>query len=268
MGESKENRDEESPESMALRLREYFREEAYELIVELESALLEIEKSSADSGQIDRVFRALHTIKGSGAACGMNDVAAFTHEIEAFFDLVRKGTVAVNRDVIDLAISARDQIKAMFDAYYRGGTTDAIARQDIIASFKKIRSGTDEVLVGSDPPGERQRTMNTTRLLPEAESSIRVATGKLDNLVALVGELVTVQARLSQTALSHGIPQFLAVAEELERLTSNLRDRAMSIRMLPIGSTFSRFKRLVRDLGHELGKMGRARDRRRGDRTG
>jgi two-component system chemotaxis sensor kinase CheA len=73
-------------------------------------------------------------------------------------------------------------------------------------------------------------------------------------MVNLVGELVTVQARLSQTALTQGIAQFISIAEEVERLTVALRDNTMSIRMLPIGTTFSKFKRAVRDLSAELGK--------------
>ncbi len=251
MGEPREIFEDESPEHMAMRLRGFFREEAYELIVELESAMLEIEKSPGDDEQIGRAFRALHTIKGSGAACGMSDVEAFAHEIETFFDLVRKGTIAVNQDIIDLTLAARDRIKAMFDVYYRGGEADAAAGRDIIASFNRIRSKRADGQAADNRLGAQHGPVSQA---PEAEASIRVATGKLDDLVDLVGELVTVQARLSQTALSQGIPQFLAIAEELERLTGSLRDRAMSIRMLPIGSTFSRFTRLVRDLSHELGK--------------
>jgi len=51
-----------------------------------------------------------------------------------------------------------------------------------------------------------------------------------------------------------GIPEFLSIAEEVERLTVSLRDNTMSIRMLPIGTTFGNFKRAVRDLSSELGK--------------
>jgi two-component system chemotaxis sensor kinase CheA len=65
---------------------------------------------------------------------------------------------------------------------------------------------------------------------------------------------VTVQARLSQTALTHSIPGLLSIAEEVERLTAELRDKTMSVRMLPIGTTFSNFRRLFRDLSRDLGK--------------
>ena len=69
-----------------------------------------------------------------------------------------------------------------------------------------------------------------------------------------MGELVTVQARLSQKAAKQGDPDLVAIAEDVESLTGGLRDNAMSIRMLQIGTTFASFKRLVRDLSNELGK--------------
>jgi two-component system chemotaxis sensor kinase CheA len=69
-----------------------------------------------------------------------------------------------------------------------------------------------------------------------------------------VGELVTVQARLTQTTSAFHSTELDAIAEEVERLTVELRDNTLNIRMLPIGTTFGRFKRLVRDLSGELGK--------------
>ena len=66
--------------------------------------------------------------------------------------------------------------------------------------------------------------------------------------------MVTVQARLSQYAGRLVDEELRSVAEEVERLTAELRDNAMSTRMVPIGTLFGRFKRLVRDLSHELNK--------------
>ena len=77
---------------------------------------------------------------------------------------------------------------------------------------------------------------------------------KLDDLVNLVGEMVTVQSRLSQVANQRHDAELLSIAEEVERLTEDLRDSTLNIRMLPIGSTFSKFKRLVRDISADLGK--------------
>jgi two-component system chemotaxis sensor kinase CheA len=85
-------------------------------------------------------------------------------------------------------------------------------------------------------------------------SSIRVSSEKLDQLVDLVGELVTIQARLTQTASLIDNAELTSLTEQVEHLSSELRDTAMGLRMLPIGTTFSKFARLVRDLSAELGK--------------
>jgi two-component system chemotaxis sensor kinase CheA len=87
-----------------------------------------------------------------------------------------------------------------------------------------------------------------------AVSSIRVASDKLDALVDLVGELVTLQARLTRTSQDLRDGSLSSISEQYERLISQLRDNTMSIRMLPIGSTFNKFRRVVRDLSLELGK--------------
>jgi len=70
----------------------------------------------------------------------------------------------------------------------------------------------------------------------------------------MVGELVTVQSRLSQLSVRINDAELIQLSEEVERLTAGLRDDTMSIRMLPIGTTFSKFQRLVRDLSSDLGK--------------
>ncbi|MEJ2699809.1 MAG: chemotaxis protein CheW, partial [Desulfuromonadales bacterium] len=103
---------------------------------------------------------------------------------------------------------------------------------------------------------EQQRVQGIRRRRQSAAavSSIRVKSEKLDHLVDLIGELVTVQARLSQTSLSRNDPDLVSIAEEVERLTWALRDQVLNIRMLPIGTTFGNFRRMVRDLAAELGK--------------
>jgi two-component system, chemotaxis family, sensor kinase CheA len=97
--------------------------------------------------------------------------------------------------------------------------------------------------------GERREQQSV-----EAVASIRVPAVKVDSLVNLAGELVTFQARLSQIASQKNDAEIKTLAKGGERLIWSLRDHAMSIRMLPIGTTFSKFNRVVRDLSHDLGK--------------
>jgi len=400
------------------RHREIYRDEAYEILAELESSLLTLEKAPDDAETVDRVFRAMHTIKGSGAMFGFDDIASFTHEVETVFDMVRRGELAVTGELIDLTLKARDRIKAMLDGdadsdsdrenaaaiiaslraltpggsrkapagvsaapapgrdpsrqpggddaartyrirfrppkdiFLRGANplallnelrgmgectvvaeTDAIpllgelnpehcyAYWDLLLNTRRKSDAVKDVFIFVEDDSElsidvvdygdasvdeyknlgdillergdisldglrkvlaRQKRLGEmlveaglvpenkvrTALLEqqhvkerrekreaaETSGSVRVGSAKLDLLVNLVGELVTVQARFSQMAERKNDAEMIAFAEEVERLTWELRDNAMSIRMLPIGTTFSRFKRLVRDLSAELGK--------------
>jgi two-component system, chemotaxis family, sensor kinase CheA len=397
--------------------QETFKEEARELLTELETSLLELEERPDDADLVGRVFRAMHTIKGSGAMFGFEAISKFTHEVETVFVLVRNGSIPVTKELIDLTLAARDQIRSMLDASEGASEVDHDKAQIVITSLRKLvpaqlvmakedcssppvvtdqqpegvdreitcrihfRSPQDIAFRGIDPLGllkelfhmgectitarthdvPSMEEMNaefcylswdvilTTReginavkdvflfiqddaevkidiiknpvdgndagqkklgdilvergeVTPEivqkglsaqkrfgqvlvemgalesdtvtaalaeqqhlkaqqekkhaadSASSIRVSADKLDKLVDLVGELVTLQSLLTQTASKFKKTKIPAIAEAVERLTSELRDTTMGIRMLPIGSTFSKFKRLVRDLSNELGK--------------
>lgn len=87
-----------------------------------------------------------------------------------------------------------------------------------------------------------------------ASTSIRVSSEKLDTLVDLIGELVTFNARLEQVAIEKNIPIIKNLSEQCGRLAVSLRDTSMEIRMLPIGTLFTRFRRTIRDLAEQLGK--------------
>ena len=88
-------------------------------------------------------------------------------------------------------------------------------------------------------------------------SSVRVSIDKIDSLIDLVGELVITQSMLDQFRESFDINKLALLQEgltQLARHTRELQESVMGIRMLPIGSVFNRFPRLVRDLSGKLGK--------------
>ncbi|VUD56410.1 Chemotaxis protein CheA [Thalassocella blandensis] len=88
-------------------------------------------------------------------------------------------------------------------------------------------------------------------------SSIRVGIDKVDNLINMVGELVITQSMLGQLGTEFSlekIPKLLEGLSQLEQNTRELQESVMRIRMLPISFAFSRFPRMVRDLGQTLGK--------------
>lgn len=390
--------------------KETFRIEARELLMELENSLMELEYNSQDMELVAKVFRALHTVKGSGSMFGYDNIASFTHHIENVFDLIRNGQLNVSKEIIDLTLLSKDQIISMVnetsvdpvqttflmekfrliaeeentpsatdtvlpstqelsgnrgvpvsyfiyfkpspDIFRFGGNPILLLRElsalgkmisvaltenipvlgdiepescytawsiflatdksiddikdififvedsstlsieamndygDLFENFsneelldclshgtetpkylkqlRRLEPHQDAILEdkATDQPARTNSAEQKDKQISKSQpsesdklTSIRVSSDKLDTLVNLVGELVTVHARLNQFAAAHNMPALTSISEEVERLTWELRDSALNIRMLPIGTTFSRFKRLVRDLSNELGKQ-------------
>jgi two-component system chemotaxis sensor kinase CheA len=333
-----------------------FSEEARELVVELESALLKLDADPQDQEVVGRAFRALHTIKGSGAMFGFDDIAGFAHHLETAFDRLRRGELTATSSLVNLALAASDQIKVMLDAASGSGQVDADRNATILEQLRQLSGvaedplksdcaatpagrvspagpaqnwrirfrpsremllngtnpalligelramgdlkleadtskvpllaemepancylawemvlattsgaeeirdvfifveGDSEVLVEAAKPAVSQAEAATISDGRQQNSSLRVSVDKLDELVNLVGELVTVQARLDEVAARSDDPDVLEIAESVGRLTAALRENSISIRLLPLKSTFERFRRLVHDLGAELHK--------------
>ena len=124
-------------------MRVAFRAEALDLLIELDSALLALEADPSDSTLVHRVFRAIHTIKGSGATAGFAHLARFAHKMEEAFDLAREGRLAVTPDLIDCGLKACDVIRLIIEEKAEGGAV----------------------------PGEVEVTAAFTRLLPAPENS-------------------------------------------------------------------------------------------------
>jgi two-component system, chemotaxis family, sensor kinase CheA len=400
--------------SKADQFKTAFREEGREVLIDLEAALLELNENGGDVELVGRVFRALHTLKGSGAMFGFDDLATFTHNLENAFDDVRNGRLAVNSKLIDLTLAALDQIRAMLEEGLGGAPmADPAACAEILVEVRRLTGrpekqsdgakptppgaeagceaglgqaaeaapgqmrewsihfapGVEFMLNGANPqlllrelgqlgglsvrasmaalpplgeldpercyvswemvlatavgkdairdvfifvedsceltieaaeaaasaassadaiaaadsiaaraeasraaPADAPAVSSadlTARALedkrssavgrraydkPDNASSLRVPAARLDQFVNLVGELVTVQARLSEIAAQRDDVEVAAVSEEIERLTSSLRENSMNIRMMPIRATFEKFRRLVHDLARDLGK--------------
>jgi two-component system chemotaxis sensor kinase CheA len=360
-----------------------FRQEASELFEALEGALLDLTVRPDDRELVDSAFRALHTIKGSGAMFGFDKVAEFTHQFETAFDLVRKGEIKPTEDLISVALAAKDYIRALIEA---PETTDSVIGDAILDDLQRFvgpsQSAAPAPTAASEPSpvGETKRsgwrmhlefeshvlrngsnpldlfddlsklgscfvvaiaddvpllddldpeacflkwdiTLNSdcdksaiddvfmfvldemkltlepivdeagATLAPELPvqmaiaaaapnanevreaptqpekkrdepkradergiATVRVQAERLDELMDRVGELVIAQARLSQLAAAGEDLSIKMIAEEIERLAASLRDTTMGARMVPIGSVFGRFRRLVHDLSRDLDK--------------
>ena len=166
--------------------------------------------------------------------------------IEDVFIFVQdSGTLNIDIVESDSGLDAEAPVKKLGEILVDRGDIDKVELQDFLSRYERIGEKLTEAgLVGDDEvqsalvEQQQVRKLRETKKQSDTISSIRVTSNKLDNMVDLVGELVTGQARLSQIANQKNDPALLAVAEEIERLTSELRDSTMNIRMLNFGRYF------------------------------
>jgi two-component system, chemotaxis family, sensor kinase CheA len=92
---------------------ETYREEALELLAELEDALLVLETDPQDADTVNAAFRALHTIKGSGAMLDLTAIVGFAHHLENVFDLLRSGVIGVTKEIVEVTLAAKDELARM-----------------------------------------------------------------------------------------------------------------------------------------------------------
>jgi len=88
----------------------------------------------------------------------------------------------------------------------------------------------------------------------KTNKSVRVDIERLDNLMNLVSELIIIKTRLEGIESNEKNPDTISTIEYLERITTNLHDAVMKVRMVPVERVFNRFPRMVRDLSRELNK--------------
>lgn len=180
----------------------------------------------------------------------INDVFIFVDEastvkiekIDASGIHKKLGEILISRDLI-----SEEELSAAIDEQKKVG--DVLISKNIV-SENQIQAALAEQQhlnkIKSEPQQPQQQQ--------SSNQTIRVNSTKLDQLVDLVGELVTFNARLSSMAIDIKNSSLSALSELAENLIFSLRDTSMEMRMLPIGSIFSRFKRLVHDLSNDLNK--------------
>ncbi|HYE01414.1 MAG TPA: chemotaxis protein CheA [Alphaproteobacteria bacterium] len=103
------------------RFKQTFFEECAELMAVAEAGLLRLAPGEAEAGELDAIFRAVHSIKGGGGAFGFAELVAFAHEFEAVLDRLRSGRLPPSRALADALLHALDILARLLAAAQHGG---------------------------------------------------------------------------------------------------------------------------------------------------
>ena len=106
----------------------------------------------------------------------------------------------------------------------------------------------------SNKGGGSQQQSATAQKKSHAGQSVRVDIEKLDTLMNLMGELVINKVRLEQIGQTHRLRELTETLEQMDRVTTDLQNIVMKVRMVPVSQVFNRFPRMVRDVTKELNK--------------
>ena len=270
-----------------------------EKLDELEGGLAELEEGFSQD-VVNKLFRAVHTIKGGGGFFGLVKVSELSHIFEDLLMKVREGDLSYSEQMIGPFYSACDALKGMHESEDLGNSFDitqicselkAVEGSDKIpestlteksdhepteivwekdstevlgsegpkASNQADRevekeaavSGTKEVKEASPSKKSQSKKNSTTDIKGSQSETIRVKVDLLNKLMELTGEIVLGRNQLlRQFADMEDKSNMVAMAH----MISDLQQLVLQTRMQPMGGTFTKFKRIVRDLAKQLDK--------------
>jgi two-component system, chemotaxis family, sensor kinase CheA len=261
----------ELPKAEDLPLVQDFIGEARGHLETAEADLLKLEEQPEDHELINSIFRGFHTIKGVAGFLNFKQIGQLAHAAENLLDRARKGELAVTSGVMDLILQAVDMAKALIAAIEA-----AVARQTPIGAqvglaelLTRLRDGAAGTApntpatagpaagTAAEPASAPPTPAAATHATASTDATVKVSTSRLDSLINMVGELVIAQAMVSQdlSRLVSGQPRVVRNLSHLGKITRELQDLTMAMRMVPIQGVFQKMARLLRDLARKAGKQ-------------
>jgi two-component system chemotaxis sensor kinase CheA len=264
-----------------------FMVEAEDHLSKVESILLE-QTGSFSNDTVDAIFRSVHSIKGGSSYFSLKEVTETSHKIESFMDHARNGKIAFNsipREVIldyialqrkllkdvDRAMRSDFRIEASQMAF---DFTQTIAdlllavehvdgiRADIFKSPGAATSQGNLAEAGpihqagtaesSDEAGGGKRSGDKLKV----KDFVKIETNRLDHLIEFIGEMVISSSMLIKNCRDF-LPEndeVIANTNQLERISREIQDIGMSMRLIPVKGLFQKMSRVVWDTSKKVGK--------------
>ena len=130
-----------------------FFEETAEHLTSMESLLLGLDLDAPDSEELNAIFRAAHSIKGSSGTFGFTDLAEVTHVLENLLDRIRKQELMLRNDMVDAFLEAGDVLKAMLAGHQGGEAVDPGIVAQVCANLKALTSDAAPALASVEHAG-------------------------------------------------------------------------------------------------------------------
>nr|WP_298968304.1 hybrid sensor histidine kinase/response regulator [uncultured Halomonas sp.] len=267
---------------MALDIRRFiqrFVEEAADHLPRLREGITALEQGNADREHVNELFRAAHTLKGSSRMLKLVPITALAHSTEELLSALREDTLTVTPEITSLLNQAVDGLSDLVGQLADGAPAEALPDADAVLCSALENAAHGQLPVQpSAPTPAAPTTVSRAPASPAPESelrlsdTVRVRLNRLDDVIRLMGEVLSGHHHLHSLVdqareLSATLPvdqqaPFQAFHRELkdsvlthDSLMSDLHDRALQMRMLPLSVVFDPLAQMSRELAQSLGKQ-------------
>ncbi|MEO5357257.1 MAG: ATP-binding protein [Nitrospirae bacterium YQR-1] len=255
------------------RLIQEFLLESTESIGHIERGLLELEANpESGKGLIEDVFRHMHTVKGNCRMLGFSRLEELAHCAENVLDILRDGTLTINRQIGSALLEVVDRVYSVLKAIEKNGEEGNIDFSILIDKLQHIQTTvtstqnlhTSNTLDLSEfdfddkPKPPDAVSTGTTAKYNTEESSISLETihlpiTRLDTLMNIIGTLVVTFNQL-RYCLTQNRKDYQQMLDGMEQQLQQMQDEVLKYRLQPVGRVWETYHRLVRELAVESGK--------------
>jgi two-component system chemotaxis sensor kinase CheA len=245
--------------------------ESTEFLQSMDQDLVLLERTPESEELLNRIFRALHTIKGTAGFFGFHPIVQLGHRAEDVLSALRRQDIHLAPRVMTALLAARDRLGEMLADLGSSGLKSQYAIEGLVAELEAVTK-TSSLENGDDSQLERVQNLGASsnrkdkdngtaiKQISAVRNTMRVDVRKLDDLINLTGELILERNRIVQLAKeissnTNAVDSPLShTAARLSFITEELQTAALRTRMVPVETVFSRFPRWVRDLSRSLNK--------------
>lgn len=251
--------------------------ESHENLDQLDTDLVGLGSAAAPADALGRIFRALHTIKGSCSFLGFPHLEAMAHAGETLLGKLRDGKQSLSPAITDALLRMVDVIRTMLAHIEKDGTDGGAADANLIDQLNRLATepqpaGTIIAPRGQVAPAPSVSSLDfecsepitpaatdheptaTTDSSAVYDASVRINVDLLDKLMTIAGEIVLARNQILQYSQQQGDPAFQNTCRQLNLITTELQEHVMKTRLQPLGNVWNRFPRLVHDAALACGK--------------
>ena len=246
--------------------------ESYENLDQLDQDLVALEGHPGSRELLSRVFRTIHTIKGTCGFLAFGRLESLTHAGESLLSELREGRRGMDQPTTDVLLAMVDTVRKILASIETSGLEGDIGVEAVIeaigavlqepgpqllpdvgipavqspaAATTPVRSGAGGAEPSTDDPGRTSAS----------DSAIRVDVEVLDDLMRQVGELVLARNQITALAGGQHDGDLVRASQRLSLIATELQEAVMAARMQPMGHLWAKMPRVVRDLAAACGRQ-------------